>query len=113
MNTKIYLVCLALLASAAAWAMPEENVRLVVSRGGENINGEEFLPADEAIADYVDNLPRPTQAFKLFKYDCVGKVRGYQATLNGLSTGATTSPGYGYAIVQMVYALHDCKQVGK
>lgn len=87
-----------------ASAMEYENVKLVLYKKGESILGESFLPATEAVVDYIATLPRPETAFQGVKYDCM--VKGTAVRNSVYQSGTSTSNAWVTSMI--IYDIKGC-----
>ena len=103
------LAAAALTIAGSAYAMTPQSVRVVLWTHGEALNGDDLLPANEAVVDYLDTLTRPADPNDLDgkRYTCQAKTRTFQTA--GTQVGSTTTSLIEF---QMVYELKGCVPAG-
>lgn len=104
---KFLTIGVLLLTAIEVFAMSAESTRVLLWRKGESVAGEEFIAMNEEIVDYLATLPRPTEALKVFRYDCQVKSRLIRPSLRGYGPDHPQ----GWVEVRAVYALHGCKKI--
>ena len=87
-----------------SFAMDSESVKIVLYKKGETLFGQDFMPASEAVVDYLATLPRPTEGLKGFVYQCNVKGNAIRAYTNGSGSSSTLT----YVVFTMLYEVKDC-----
>lgn len=105
---RVLITLAALFFGFESFAMESESIKVVLYRKAETIFGEEFLPANEAVVDYLATLPRPTEAFQGFVYRCNVKGQSIRPSVNPINAGQTQT----YVTVTTVYEIKDCVREG-
>ncbi|MBI1860693.1 MAG: hypothetical protein HYR96_07240 [Deltaproteobacteria bacterium] len=103
-------VLISLVSGVAALAMPYETRKLIVWRHGEEIAGEEFIAANEAVVDYLATLPRPTGGlFEVNRFNCSVKMRMIRPSVTS-NPMPTNNPS---VLVTMIYDIKDCVAIAE
>ena len=104
------LCILSTLIASSAMAMDYEAIKVSVWKKGETIMGEEFIAANEAVADYVAALPRPTQPIKPNQFECQVKGRAIQPSVHQNGPTPTYSS---WTNIITIYDIKDCVAINK
>lgn len=99
------IFALSCLIVSSALAMDYEAVKVSVWKKTETIMGEEFIAANEAVADYVAALPRPAQPLQPNQFECQIKGRAVQPSVQNSGPKPTYSS---WTNIITVYDIKDC-----